>query len=480
VINSDRVVTKDDILEHIWSRVFVSEASISTAVKQVRRALGDDGDTQRYIKTVRGKGFRFVGTIEPSTIVAANKPDAGTGPVHGSGRPVLAVLRFLGGGNDPFENVLATAVPAEIVSAVSRTHWLQVIARGSSFRFDPIAFDPAVVAAQLGVSYIVTGSVEIGARTVAMAVELVSTVSGALVWSDRIGGPVSEVQLIRQKIVGELLTALETEIPRHEALHAQTLEGGELDAWSHFHIGLSHMLRFTPQDNLIAAQRFREAIGLNPDFARAHAGLSLTHWQNGFMGFQGGRSAHLESALSAAEQAVRLDPNDPFVAFNLGRAKWLEGDLDTAIHWLERGIEINPNHVHCHYSWAIIQALRNRPDASAKAIDTAVSLSPLDPLAYGFHGVNIANGLMLGDIDMAMASADRAVRLPGAHQHIYSTAAAAYEIAGDRAAALVQRDRTLNENPQYSLATYARTFPFQDTNYNAQVMAALKRLGLPD
>ncbi|MEM9765957.1 MAG: winged helix-turn-helix domain-containing protein, partial [Pseudomonadota bacterium] len=441
VENAGRVVSRDEANEVVWGGRFVADSALSTAIRQIRRALGDDGTSQRFVKTVHGVGFRFVaevtrGSTPPAQPVApAPAEGAARKPSHGAGRPALAVLRFVSDSEEPFGRVLATAIPAEIVSAISRTHWLHVIARGSSFRFDPVAFDPSKVAAELSVGYLVTGTVEIIGGSTSVGVELVSTKSGALIWSDRIDAPLGEVQIARRRIVSELLTALETEIPKHEALHARSLDAGRLDAWSHFHVGLTHMMRFEKAENVLAAERFREALALDPEFARAHAGLSLTHWQNAFMYFRGDRADHLAPALASAEQAVRLDPDDPFVAFNLGRAKWLEGDLDAAVHWLDRGITINPNHAHCHYSLAIIDALRDEPAASSASSEKAISLSPLDPLAYGFHGVRIASSVMLGDIEAAVESADRAVRLPGAHQHILFTAAGAYEIAGDRAAA---------------------------------------------
>ncbi|MEM1129303.1 MAG: winged helix-turn-helix domain-containing protein [Pseudomonadota bacterium] len=485
--NRHRVVSRDDVIEGVWNGRIVSDEAVSTAIKQIRRAVSDSGQAQRIIKTVRGRGLRFVAPLEtlcaeqlPARASSAVETPLNAAPAHGLGRPGLAVLRFVSIGDSALGSILATALPGEIITAISRVRWLRVIARGSSFRYDPVDFDPQDVAAKLGVGYIVTGTVEATQSSISIGIELQSAETGTLVWSDRVTSSLENIEVTRSELVSDVVSALELAIPKFEAMYARRLSTNQFDAWSHFHIGLTHMMRFTPGDNQIAANHFRGAIALDPDFARAHAGLSLTHWQNGFMYFSGDREEYRKLALDTAQRAATIDPNDPFVHFNMGRAHWLDGDIDAANYWLERGIAINPNHAYCHYTQAIILAFAGKADLSAAAGARAHDLSPLDPLSYGIFGVRTVSAIMQEDLDAATRYAAQSMQLPGAHYHIAFTAAIAFELAGERLAAEKWRNRGFGQKPDYRSATYFETFPFQNKAFVEAAKGALRRLGVPE
>src|SRR4029077_8729266 len=139
------------------------------------------------------------------------------------------------------------------------------------------------------------------------------------------------------------LTALEIQIPIHEANLARIGAPENLDAWSNYHLGVQHMYRFNRVDNAAATARFHKAIALDPYFARAHAGLSFIHFQTAFMGYTDDIAGENGRARRSAERAVELDPVDPFVNFTMGRTYWLEGDLESSLGWLERSTTISPH-----------------------------------------------------------------------------------------------------------------------------------------
>lgn len=206
--------------------------------------------------------------------------------------------------------------------------------------------DPASVGARLGVRYLITGTVDIDSRAVNISVELATARNSKLIWSDQFTADLRDIQQARKTIVASIIAALELELPIYKASQSRRLVPNELDARSHFHLGLSHLYRFREDHNQKAAGHFDEALALDPGFARAHAGRSFTHWQTAFMRFDSDRQSLLERALRFAETALDLDPLDPFPNFNMGRARWLEGDVEGSAAWLDRALQLNPNYAH--------------------------------------------------------------------------------------------------------------------------------------
>lgn len=285
----DRLVTKDEIVEKIWNGRIVSDSAIASRVKSARQALGDDGRAQRFIRTAHGLGFRFVAeVIEVSAaprveIVAEHAPAPTLQAVaEPETRPTLAVLPFrLVGAAGPY-GAIAEALPQDLITALSRLRWLFVIARASSFRFHSSDADIAKVRDAFNVRYCLTGVVEVLGTSVAVSVELSDTTDNGLIWSERFRTDVDGVHETRDRIVRDVLAALELQIPLNEAKRARLKPPEHLDAWSAYHLGLQHMYRFNKEDNILATHLFERAAKLDPGFARAYAGLSFTHFQDAF------------------------------------------------------------------------------------------------------------------------------------------------------------------------------------------------------
>lgn len=479
--NAERVVTRDELIDTCWDGRIVSDATISTAVKQARRAVGDTGAAQAVIRTVHGRGFRFVAPLEAVAFATPAAADAVIAPpvaAPGSGRPGIAVLRFhlLGGASRSV--TLAEALPAELILGLSRVRWLHVIARSSSFRFDPVSYVPGEVGALLGVRYLMSGTIEVVGEMLTISVEILEAGSGGVVWSDRFAASFSDVHTARGEIVAAVMSALEIEIPQHEAQHARRLTPAEFDAWSHFHLGLAHVYRYNQQDNRIAARHFSSALELDPGFGRAHAGLSFTHWQNAFMQFGEDRRTLLGLAAGEAAQALEIDAADPFANYNMGRARWLEGDLDASLSWLDRALGINGNFAQCHYARGLLLTLDGAASGARDAAARAISLSPLDPLHYGMVAVQAMSHIATEDFGEARRLAERAVQTPGAHFYIEMIAAAACALDGDLAAAGRLRDRALAMRPDLSQAMFFAAFPFKMPDMRDTLAGAFGRLGI--
>src|SRR5215831_13930910 len=383
VENRQRLVSKDELVEKIWEGRVVSEAAVSSRVKSARQALGDDGRAQRFIKTIHGQGFRFVGDVS-----ALSSSDT-------IARPSIAVLPFrLLGDPGPYA-AIADALPDELIAELSRLRWLFVIARASSFRLRGPDTGMDEIGRVLGVRYGLSGTLAISGGSLAVTVELADTRDGGVIWAERFSGALDEVHAFRAEILSRVLTALEIRIPLHEAARARLAAVEDLDAWSAYHLGLQHMYRFTREDSAAAAALFEQAVERDPGFARAHAGLSFIHFQTAFLLHPHDRDGAMARARRCAERGLELDPLDPFVNFTMGRTFWLEGDLDRSLVWLERAISISPNYAQGIYARAWTDTLAGRGLAGREGVDLAMKLSPLDPLYYAMQATRALGHIAL-------------------------------------------------------------------------------------
>jgi TolB-like protein len=482
VENRGRMVSKDEIIDEIWHGRIVSESAVTSRVKTARRVLGDDGRAQRFIRTIRGSGFRFVAEATEKRAEAtgpmpvADVPDPP--PVAAEShtpttKPSIAVLPFrLVGVAGPYA-AIADALPHELIAELSRLRWLFVIARGSSFRFRGSDPDIRRIGEALGVHYCLSGSVEVAGKAIGITVELADTRDRGVVWSEHYAADIGDVFGIRAHIVTSIVAALEIQIPLNEARHARLTDTKNLDAWSAYHLGLHHMFRFDRRDNAAAIALFERALAEDRDFARAHAGLSFTHFQNAFMRYTDDPEAEAAKARRCAERAIELDPLDPFANFTMGRAFWLEGDLDGSLGWLDRATTLSPNYAQGIYARAWTDALSGRGVEGQANVDLAMSLSPLDPLFYAMLATRALTHLVRGDDATAADWADRAARAPGAHVLIAVIAVIAHSLNGDdqKAAGWASnvRSRGGNLTPDHFFAS----FPFEDAETRRRISKAL-------
>lgn len=484
VENHHRVISKDEMIATVWGGRFLSDDAVSTALKLVRKAVNDDGKAQAYVRTVRGRGHRFVAKVQICTNAPppaqpqtrpAQEPEAG----H-DGRPTLAVLPFSRLGLSEGLGMVADAIPAELISSLSRLRWLRVIARESTFRFRHDDVDHATINSVLGAGFCLTGRVEQLGNRLGVSVDLSDTRSGSVIWSERIERPLDDVHEIRLLIVAAVLSALDLRIPLAEAELARTRAVEHLDAWGLYHLGLSHMYRFNSHDNAIAGGLFRRATTLDANFAAAFAALSFTSYQDAAMGFAVDRAAAVASARAAAERAIELDPLDPSANSAIGRMHILNHEPDDGLIWLDRAVDLSPSYAKGHYARSMIHVLAGRTAETRAGLDLATVLSPLDPLLGPMRGMRAISLLMDGDHEAAADWAVRSAQTSSAHFIAVMFAVVACQRAGQTARAAhwlaVLRDR----RPDARASHFFNALPFADPAFRVTVLAALKAAGIPD
>jgi TolB-like protein len=466
----DRVLSRDALIEAVWDGRPVSDAAVASRIRSARQALGDDGSTQRYIRTVHGRGYHFVADVSvgPAPLLADAVPTR---------RPSIAVLPFRVAGGDERHAALAHALPHELIAELSRLRWLFVTARGTSFRFEAWPLDAVSIGRLLGVRYCLRGGVDVLGPRLTLAVELLDTQDGGIIWADRLVGSLDDIHGMREEIRARILTSLEIRIPLHEASLARLSMPEDLDAWSAFHLGLQHVYTFRRAGNAAAAALFGRAVALDPGFARAHAGLSFVHFQTAFLRQKDDLAGSIAAARRCAERALELDPLDPFVNFTMGRSYWLEGDLETSLGWLERATAISPSYAQGFYARAWSCALSGRAEEGRRHVDLAMRLSPLDPLHYAMLGTRAFTHMDRREDLEAAGWAERAARSPGAHVLIAMIAAVAQTLAGNGQAAAPWVANVRERNPTLRKGDFLRAFPIQPPLLRSRVSGALATLG---
>jgi TolB-like protein/tetratricopeptide (TPR) repeat protein len=484
VENRHRIVSKDEIVEKIWDGRFITDAALATGISAIRRALRDDGRTQALVRTIRGRGFRFVGQVRliaPATALTDDPPSAQSynycAPDPDIGKPVIAVVPFVRIGGAEDHAAISEAIPAELISSLSRLRWLNVIARASSFRFRSLEADLSQIRGALAARYCLTGVVEVDGPRITIEVDLNDTRDNRVIWSERFPCRTDEVHTVRAEVVAGVIRALDLHVPLNEAQAARVQSTEKLDAWAAYHLGLQHMYRFTRADNRIAAGLFQQAARLDPHFARVQAGLSFTSFQDAFLKYS---DNPVESALDArrhAERSLELDPVDPMGNFMLGRALWLDGNPDAGLPWLERATDMNPNYAQGFYARAWADIIADRATEGRESVDKAMSLSPIDPLLYAMLATRSITHLLSGERTEAADWADRAARAPGSHFLVGAIAVAAHDLDGQGEGARRWAENVKRRRPDASVAHFFQAFPFRKTATRTLFRASLEKYG---
>jgi len=483
ISNSQRVVSKAEINEHVWADRIVTDATVNSRIRSARLAIGDTGKHQKFIQTLHNNGFRFIGNPTISDRVSVQNYEIGAlsetdvvDVADDPPRPSIAVLPFLLIGGEPKHRFFADAVSHEIIVELSRLHWLHITARGSSFRFRNHSTDICKVGKILQVRYVLTGSLRIADGFGICAVELLKTVDGSVVWADEFEGPIEDLLELQLKIVPRVVAIIEGQIQSAEARNSASIPTEDLDAWAAYHRGLWHMYRFNHHDNQIAGQMFKRAITNENSFARAYCGLSFTHFQNAFVGFTNDTENQRRLAKKTADRGFELDTFDPFANMTMGRTEMLFGNYGESIPWFERCLDLNPNYAFAHYSRGLADAVLCNGSDSQSHTMKAISLSPFDPLLYAMLCCRGLSHMVRGEYDAACDWAERGAIRPNSHKHIWAITAVAHELAGNREKAKQWAAKLKRVDASFSPDQFIASLPLGDDDTRADAIRSLKRL----
>jgi TolB-like protein/DNA-binding SARP family transcriptional activator len=393
-------------------------------------------------------------------------------------KPSLAVLDFSDLSSHPDGAVLARGLAVDLNSRLAQLPSLFVIARQSATRIDSASLTPRQIGAKLGVRYLINGSTQRENKRIRTTVSLLDTANERELWSDHFDRPLDDIFEIQDDITNSVIAAIEPAIEWAEMQRALIKPPGNLTAWELFHRGLWHCFRFTTKDNEVAHQLFTQALAMDSRFARAHAGISFTHYSRAFLHTVSDVETEVQKALESGRKSIGFDGRDAMGHWSLGRALFLSRQHDDALLAIDQALAVNPNYAQGFYAKGFIGIHANADEASLPSLDKAQRLSPYDPLLFAMKSSRAISLANQGRYDEAASWAIRGTQEPNAHFHIYAVAAACLELAGRSSDARNNAGWVLQRRPDYTVGIFQRSFPHKDEASRERMLAALARTGI--
>jgi adenylate cyclase len=395
VSNRDRVVSKDDMIAHVWRGRIVSDSTLTSRITAARQAIGDSGESQRLIRTIARKGVRFVGEV-----TGGDKEAEAPSPAL-PGKPSIAVLPFENMSGDAEQKFFADGIAEDIITALSRYPSLFVIARNSSFSFSGRHVDVKQVGRELGVRYVLEGSLRRSGNRVRVTAQLIEAESGNHVWAERYDRELADIFVVQDEIAQATTGAIAPAVDHAEQQRAARKAPASLDAWGAYQRGLWHLGKATIQDDAQAAAFFQRAAELDPLFAGGYIGLSAV------LARSKGTQAREEEM---ARRAVALDGGNAEARARLALALLARGDHAGGQSEAERALALCPNLAAGHGALGVILSYAGAPREGLAALQACIRLDPRAPtLVNRLNQVALAH-YFCRDYAACVDAAQRAIR----------------------------------------------------------------------
>jgi adenylate cyclase len=460
--NRERVVGKDELIASIWGGRIVSESALSTRINAVRSALGDSGAEQRLIKTLPRKGIRFVGSVREEQKLLE--------------RTAIAVLPFDNLSGDAEQEYFADGIVDDLIIALSKMSALFVIARNSTFAYKGKSVDIRRVAADLGVRYIVEGSVRKSGNRIRITAQLLDGATGGHVWAERYDRDLKDIFEIQDEVTREIVVALAVALTPHERQYLAHRRSVDLNAYQHYLRGREFVYRHTNTANAQAFAAFQAAVNIDSNFAAAHAILAYCMVVNFINHWGEPESRSIDAAVRISQKAVRLEPSEPRTHFALGVAYLWSKRHNDAIVEEERAIALEPNFADAHAALAQIFCYAGKPEESIERLELAMRLDPHYPSLL-LHILGHAHFLLEQYDDSVCALRSRLVRNPDSDMSRVLLAAC-YGHLGQREQARTEWNEALKINPAYSLDQRRQVLPYQNLADFERIVDGVRGAGL--
>ncbi|MDA9548985.1 tetratricopeptide repeat protein [Bradyrhizobium yuanmingense] len=478
--NRDRVVSKDELIDKIWHGRSVSESTLTSRINAARKAIGDDGASQSLIRTITRKGFRFVGDVQTQIGAVAPEP-VRIAPSQATfglpERPAIAVLPFTNMSGEVQQDYFSDGISEDIITALSKLRWFFVIARNSSFVYKGRAVHIHEVARELGVRYVVEGSVRRSGERVRISAQLNDVSTGSHLWAERYDRELADIFAVQDEITEAIVAAIEPQLYAAESFRAQQKPPGSLDAWDLVMRALSHYWRITREDNAAAQKLLEEAVAVDPAYGKALGLLATSHMFGAHMGWAD-MAATVPVAERAALAAVEADREDAWAHHGLAYTYLFRRRFDDALAEFELALRLNPNFAMAHAFHGVTLCYAGRWQDGDAAARRALRLSPRDPLAAIYCGVAAYARFVGRDYAGAVQMARESMRQRGDFVGAHRVLTAAAGMLGDPALAASALEGLRRAQPEVSLAWITRELPMLREEDRTHYLEGLRRAGM--
>jgi TolB-like protein len=486
----EHVVSKDELLDVVWGGRVVSESTLTSHINAVRKAIGDSGQEQRLIRTIARKGFRFVGDVgegQPSVGFSSQKAELARSDEASShaltlpDRPSIAALPFLNLSGDPEQEYFADGVVEDIISALSRIRWLFVVARNSSFTYKGRAVDVKQVGRELGVRYVLEGSVRKAADRVRITGQLIDATTGGHLWADRFEGTLEDLFKLQDQLTENVVGAIAPQLERAEIERAKRKPTESLDAHDYYLRGMANLHRGNRDSIDEALAQFYHALQLDPNFASAYAMAAWCHFWRKVNGWMTDRPQEIAEGARLARRAVELGRDDAVALTRSGHALGhLTGDLDGGIALIDRALVLDPNLASAWFLGGFLRVWHGEPDSAIEHFARAMRLSPLDPEMYRMQAGMAVAHLFAGRFDAASSWAEKAFRDLPSFLMVVSIIAASHALAGRTDEARRAMDHLRQLDSTLCISSLRDWLPIHRPKDLATFADGLRRAGLPE
>jgi adenylate cyclase len=375
VERSGELVSRDEILDAVWPGSVVEGSNLPVQIAALRRVLDRERADGSCIQTIAGRGYRFVPPVKSEPAEAGLPlPD----------KPSIAVLPFANLSGDPEQEYFADGMVEEIITALSRIRWLFVIARNSSFTYKGQAVDVKQMGRELGVRYVLEGSVRKAASRVRITAQLIDASTGTHLWADRFDGSLEEVFKLQDEVASGVAGVIEPALQAAEAARSGNRPTAQLTAYDLYLRALAHSLSYEKDQLIRAHELLAQAIDRDPHYGPALALAGHCHQRFAVMSWTADPEAVRRTSVDLARQALRFSPDEPDVLALAGFTFGYFGeDIDVAIGLIDRCLTLNPSSARGWYWGGLLRVFAGQPDLALENFAIYLRLNPRDrPAPY--------------------------------------------------------------------------------------------------
>ncbi len=539
--HSGEPLSREALLKEIWPGVIVGDEALTNAVNKIRKAFGDDRQNPQIIETIPKMGYRLivkvhtqppgsehsdtrtdppqkVGVFEPS---AQNKQVSSASPIgilrqwpaamvvgiavsglaltmavlllsrelHDnqvksepglpsvSGKPSVAVLPFVNLSDDPQQEYFIDGMTEDLITDLSKVSGLYVIARNSVFGYKGLTPTPQEVAQQLGVSYVLEGSVRKAAGRVRINVTFIDASTGLNLWAERFDGSLDDVFELQDHLARKIVSALAIQLTEKEQAILADDPTTNVEALEHYFLGRAYYGSASKQENDLSRKMFRRAIEADPEYAQAYAALALTYLDDQRRGWSTDPKESIKQALQLAQQAIDVDETVPQAHFALGYIYlYAKAQHDRALTEAKTALELDPNYAD---GYALISSAYMFSGYPERALHFDRKAMRLNPAASYLHYEHLGRSQYLqGSYREALEALQEGVKRNYNHIPIHLWLAATYSQMGDLDEAEWEVEQVLTLDPDFSLSSWLKTRPYKKVLHKEQLLDGLRKAGL--
>jgi len=483
-----QTVTRDELASAVWSGTVVGDDAVTNAIIKLRKAFGDDSRSSQIIETIPKRGYRLMASVKrPSGEESATAPEipsagaAADSAEPQTARPTIAVLAFRNLSGDAAQEYFSDGITEDITTALSNTGWYYVTARHSAFSYKGKAIDVRQVGKELGVQYILEGSVRRVGDKLRVTADLIETENGRHIWGNRYDGTLADVFDFQDQITETIVGTVEGMFQRAEGERASHKRPESMEAYDYLLRGLAYMNKLTPEDTQAALRHFYKAIEKDPGYGRAYAYAFWCYRRQVQVSGMILSNEERAEAIRLMNAGLKADRDDPVVLWQAATLKlYFERDFDGALALVERSLSIDPNSPRAWNSSAMTHGFMGDSETARKHAEHVLRISPRNPTHWVTYTQIAEADLQEGRYQEATESAKKALRLNNymIQAHLILAASCAHLQRLDEARAAVKQSLKLND--RLTITRLDEFFPIARYKNLDAYLEGLRKAGLPE